>query len=242
MSSGAEHKALNCLNCSAPLTGNFCNNCGQRSTTHRLSIVHFFAHDFLHGFFHVDKGILYTLREIFIRPGKTALDYISGKRIRHFNFFSLLLLSIAFTLWLYHLVEQHPQGVATAGDNAVAALVPYIKPILFALIPLLALSTFIYFRKLKLNYTEHLVPAIIVLVICITTDGLSALLDWVFHVDYLSQYVQPAATFFYLFYTYSQFAASRYTSLGFAWRSFAAVASFLAVAIISISMFAKLHK
>ena len=42
---------------------------------------HFVMHDLLHGVWHLEKGILFTLKETIIRPGQAALDYIKGKRV-----------------------------------------------------------------------------------------------------------------------------------------------------------------
>lgn len=62
-------------------------------------------HDLLHGIWHLEKGILFTIKETFMRPGQAALDYITGKRIRYYNVFYLSLLVIALNLLLSHLYE-----------------------------------------------------------------------------------------------------------------------------------------
>ena len=76
-----------CLNCNENLIGKFCYNCGQKSDTHRITLKHFIFHDVLHGVWHIEKGIIFTIKESKTRPGKAALDYISGKRMRYHNFF-----------------------------------------------------------------------------------------------------------------------------------------------------------
>src|SRR5690606_21269807 len=80
-------RSTNCLNCGKQLTDKFCSGCGQKSDTHRISFKHFIAHDVLHGTFHIEKGILFTAKEALVRPGKAALDYIAGKRIKYYNVF-----------------------------------------------------------------------------------------------------------------------------------------------------------
>ena len=69
-----------CLNCGAKAQGNYCSNCGQKTDTHRIGIAHFLTHDVLHGVWHLEKGILFTLKAAVLRPGRAALDYISGRR------------------------------------------------------------------------------------------------------------------------------------------------------------------
>ena len=69
-----------CLNCADQISKNFCANCGQKTDTHRIKIKHFLFHDLLHGVWHLEKGILFTIKEAFVRPGQAALDYIGGKR------------------------------------------------------------------------------------------------------------------------------------------------------------------
>lgn len=82
----------NCLNCDTPLGGKFCYECGQKSDTHRITARHFIFHDLVHGVWHLDKGLLFTLKETFTRPGYAAMDYINGKRVRYYNIFYLMIL------------------------------------------------------------------------------------------------------------------------------------------------------
>ncbi len=86
------------LNCGKKLTDTYCAGCGQKADTHRISFRHFISHDLLHGTFHLEKGIFFTAKEALIRSGKAALDYISGKRIRYYNVFLLVLMTIGLLL------------------------------------------------------------------------------------------------------------------------------------------------
>ncbi|MBC8155688.1 MAG: DUF3667 domain-containing protein [Bacteroidetes bacterium] len=77
-----------CQNCNSELNGNFCSHCGQSSNTHRLNF-HFLWHDIQHGLLHIDKGILYTTKELFTRPGHSIREFLLGKRVKHFKPISL---------------------------------------------------------------------------------------------------------------------------------------------------------
>jgi hypothetical protein len=95
-----------CLNCESVVNGNFCSNCGQKTDIHRINFINFIKHDFLHGLFHVEKGMLFTAKESLIRPGKAAIDYIEGKRIRYYNVFYFILVLIGINLFLGNYYDQ----------------------------------------------------------------------------------------------------------------------------------------
>ena len=88
-----------CLNCNFDVDNKFCPSCGQKTDTHRIVMKHFVMHDLLHGVWHLEKGILFTLKETIIRPGQAALDYINGKRVRYYNVFYLALLVIGLNIF-----------------------------------------------------------------------------------------------------------------------------------------------
>src|SRR5687768_14676548 len=86
-----------CLNCNHQAGNNFCPHCGQKSSTHRYSVMHFVEHDFIHGVWHVDKGILFTIKELFTRPGHSVREFIQGKRVNYFSFVTLILLILTIS-------------------------------------------------------------------------------------------------------------------------------------------------
>lgn len=149
-----------CLNCDALLERNFCSNCGQKADTHRITVKHFLFHDLLHGVWHLDKGIVFTLKESVLRPGQAALDYIKGKRIRYFNVFYLCLLVIGLNLLLSHWyrailhVEVNPKNDTVEVSNFFKQ---NIKAILLGIIPILGLNSLWIFRRLKLNIAEQFI-------------------------------------------------------------------------------------
>lgn len=147
-----------CLNCNNETENNFCSFCGQKTSTHKFSLQHFFVHDFLHGVFHFDKGFTYTIKELFTRPGHSIREFIEGKRINHFNYFAFILVIIAIGHYMgsFSQINKHElYGSTYAGFQKVAK--EYYKIVSLAGIPLFALASYLLFRSSKLNYTEHLV-------------------------------------------------------------------------------------
>jgi len=158
-----------CLNCDAILISTYCHNCGQKSDTHRITLPHLIKHDLVHGVWHFDKGLLYTLRESFLRPGYMAMDYIKGKRVKYYNVFYLILIVIGINVLTAHYLKQHyniAEKMPTKGlvmhENSVDIsyyVKHYFKLLLFLVIPFFACSGFLSFRKLKLNFAEHSIIA-----------------------------------------------------------------------------------
>src|SRR6478609_6433349 len=89
-----------CLNCGHPLAENFCSKCGQKASTHRYSLKHFIEHDFVNGVWGLDRGVLYTLKDLFTRPGHGVREYVQGKRAYYFNFVALILLILTIAALL----------------------------------------------------------------------------------------------------------------------------------------------
>lgn len=151
-----------CLNCGNATIDNFCSICGQKNSTHRFSMKHFFLHDFIHGVFHLDKGFLFTLKELYTRPGHSIREYIQGKRAKHFNYFTLMLLIYAISHFLAKIPEKSVYDIMIDNNISVGnykVLKEYAKFIMLLYIPLYSLATFLLYYKSKLNYTEHVVMA-----------------------------------------------------------------------------------
>jgi hypothetical protein len=178
-----------CLNCATETSKRFCSNCGQKTDTQRITIGHFITHDLLHGVWHIERGILFTLKEALLRPGQAALDYIGGKRIRYYNIFYLSLLLIAFNLVLSHIYDSFlPKAESITDPNVVDFFSKYLKFILLGIVPIFAFNSWLFFRKLKLNYAEHIIIGGMTLV------GILVLSPLLFLSNFLEEYL--ASVFF----------------------------------------------
>ncbi|MET3127734.1 hypothetical protein ABID42_002853 [Arcicella rosea] len=156
VSSDSTH--YKCLNCDSVVENNFCSFCGQKTSTHRFSLQHFFVHDFVHGVFHFDKGFPHTIKELFTRPGHSIREFIQGRRINHFNYFAFILVIIAINHYLGTLSNINRDELYEAKFAGFQKVVKeYYKVVALAGIPLFALTSYLLFRKSRQNYTEHLV-------------------------------------------------------------------------------------
>jgi len=119
-------------------------------------------HDVIHGVWHVDKGILYTLKALFTRPGYSVREYIEGKRAHHFNFVTLIILILATSSLLApysHVTmgDLMPEASRSMMNTFERFATKYPKIILLIAIPVNSFFSFIWYRKARFNYSEHLV-------------------------------------------------------------------------------------
>ena len=71
---------MNCTNCSTEINQNYCPKCGQAALIKRIN-SHYIIHEIEH-ILHFEKGILYTIRELAIRPGLNINHFIKENRSR----------------------------------------------------------------------------------------------------------------------------------------------------------------
>lgn len=152
-----------CLNCNHNIEGNYCSHCGQKTSTHRFSVKHFFVHDFIHGILHFDKGLLYTIKELFTRPGHSVREYIQGKRTKHFNYFATVIFILALDHFVSSWFHIDVSNLLTNSSGFLKVVKDYSKVVTFLGIPLYALASYIMFIKSRQNYTENLVMNIYML-------------------------------------------------------------------------------
>jgi len=86
-----------CANCSAPLALGqaFCGACGQAAHAGQRLTLREIGYELLHALVHVDRSVLVLLRDLVIRPGVVARDYVEGKRRLHYGPFAFLVVVVA---------------------------------------------------------------------------------------------------------------------------------------------------
>jgi hypothetical protein len=147
-----------CKNCANHFTGNFCPKCGQKSTVEKIDFKYFIK-DIPHSIFHIDKGFFYTLKEMFLHPAKALETYLAGQRVKHFKPFAfvIVLSTIATIIIKLCLGAINFELKKTSGSKLILEgfFVNYPSLLIFLLIPILALITWICFKKYGYNYWEH---------------------------------------------------------------------------------------
>jgi len=150
----------NCLNCNKEIVEKFCSNCSQATSTHRFSLSHVFQHDFIHGIFHFDKGFFYTVKELFTRPGHSIREYVQGKRVKHFNYFSTIIILITIGYFLKKWAKVDATVLyedKKIVEGLLKVLKDYSKITVFLNIPIISFVSYLFFKKSKQNYIENLV-------------------------------------------------------------------------------------
>jgi hypothetical protein len=71
---------MNCKNCNTEVTQNYCPNCGQEVQLKRID-SHYVASE-IGEILNFDRGILFTVKELLIRPGENVRGFLSSNRSR----------------------------------------------------------------------------------------------------------------------------------------------------------------
>ena len=156
MSVNSETSAA-CRNCSAPLQNEqrFCGGCGQRTGLARLTMGHIF-HDVMHALTHADHSIFSLVKDLIVRPGHVAREYVEGKRKKYFGPFAFLVITVGLASLVVALTGVEwfkPIPDARAGGF----LQRHINLVMLIQVPMLAALNWLFFRSERYNYAEHLV-------------------------------------------------------------------------------------
>jgi len=162
---------MKCKNCDHIVEGNYCTFCGQSIRVDKVTFPNLLS-ELSESVFQVNRGLLFTIKELFIRPGKNIREYLNGKRKNHFKpiAYALALSTIYFLLsqiiggetFLNDLLE----GAAQAGKDNKTTSPVIIAFTWFAdnyaitmllLLPLFALASYLAFEGSGFNYLEHFV-------------------------------------------------------------------------------------
>lgn len=156
-----------CKNCSNTFEGKFCPECGQKAKTGRITLKAVFQ-DIRDHFIHFDKGFLYTIKELTLRPGLTIREYIDGKRVKHvkpvkFMFWATAVSFLVTKLlgfeeqFIKTLEAQQPEAREQAkqmGPKLMNFIMAHPGLLLLCILPVISLVTWLFFRKNRINYAE----------------------------------------------------------------------------------------
>jgi hypothetical protein len=140
-----------CQNCGFDANGVYCSQCGQPLTAKRIT-VHHMLHEVAHTFWHLEKGFLYTLKELAIHPGTMQRKYLSGFRLNFQKPFPLYAISISFFALALYLIYLHAPNQSYQDFYK-----HYFFLVQTSMLPFYALITYLLFYNTHLNYAEALV-------------------------------------------------------------------------------------
>ena len=145
-----------CINCGYEGTGKYCANCTQPYQIKRITISSL-IHEVLHFFTHVDKGFLYTLKQLAIHPGKMQKKYLAGERVRHQKPFSMFFLCATITALAIYWTTRPAHEVSPFDETRIHFYRHYYVITQALLIPYYSLVVWLLFHNKRFNYAESLV-------------------------------------------------------------------------------------
>jgi hypothetical protein len=160
-----------CINCGSDENGKFCSNCSQRLAVKRITLKEGW-YDFWARIYGFDGMLPRTLRDLTLRGGFAAREFIRGNRARYYGPVGYFFLMITiYLLWLSMIdlqlidfVKKVNADLGNTGGNVKReymeaiqqSAVENFKLLSFMYVPFMALvSQRIMFRKQGLNFMEH---------------------------------------------------------------------------------------
>lgn len=179
-----------CKNCETTFEGKYCSNCAQKADTHRFTVKHF-LHESFHALTHTDKGVLFLIKELLVRPGHAIREYNEGKRKKYFNPITFLLIAAFLQLFVIQktqitehymasliavtkqlaasssninqeVLNEELNEAEVGGNKAFQTMLENNKAFTLLVIPFMGLITWLLFRKSGFNYAENLVMNVMV--------------------------------------------------------------------------------
>src|SRR3954469_8815989 len=126
-----QEPLTHCENCGAPLTGEFCAQCGQHAIDYRRSIFRVLL-DAADSFLNWDTKFLHSMNQLLVHPWQLTNDFNAGRRARYVHPLRLYLIASIVFFLLARAVNWDSEGPIqlTAQDRTelVASLSKMIEP------------------------------------------------------------------------------------------------------------------
>jgi hypothetical protein len=198
-----------CKNCETPYLSsfNYCPQCSQKVHLHRIS-PHEVFHEAVHYFTHADKGIFQLIRDLVLKSGTVAKEYVNGKRKKYFPPLNFFLLVAAIFVFISNIPKETHSPIDMQKENlelnaitnpvqkekmtrlyerkekAFHFMRKYSNLMAMMALPLTAFFFWLFYRKENYNYTEHLVAGMYMLGFCILINTLLILpISLLFHLS-----------------------------------------------------------
>lgn len=154
-----------CHSCNLAVDKNFCSNCGQKK--YKRIDRKYIWDEIQYSTIHTNKGFLYSIKNIFKNPGKTAREFIDGNRVNHYKPISLAFILSGISAFISFKIVgmdavlksfyQNQKMNSKLMNDMLSFMASYNSFIMLLFIPLMAILTSLIFRKWGQNYFEHVV-------------------------------------------------------------------------------------
>lgn len=139
-----------------------CDQCGRSISTRPITLKTLFG-DALNVLFNFEKGFLFTLKELTMRPAGVISNYLEGRdRHRYYNpfryAFVIITLSTVIFAWAGYFDDLGRASQTAPADEqliGIETVKDYSNFFVLPLIPFCSLLTWLFFRRK--NLAEHLV-------------------------------------------------------------------------------------
>lgn len=148
---------IDCLNCRVPVTGSYCQACGQPVDTVRYSAKGL-TEEFAREFRKLDlAGIVVTFGQLITRPGMFVREYLAGKRVGYLTpvkyFFYSFLLQVTVALIIHSLTGGNT-SLLTKHTDINSQIIDVFATIFWGF------GWWALYRRSGLNIIENIVAAI----------------------------------------------------------------------------------
>lgn len=181
---------MNCKNCNTEVKPNFCPNCEQSSNLKRID-GHYIIHEIGQAL-NFERGFLYTVKELFIKPGQTIRNYISEDRSRLVKpVVFVIITSLVYTLIsnYFHIEDKYVKH-GELEKSAVGSILKWVQGnygyanILTG--AFIALWLKVFFKKYGYNFFELLTMLCFVIGVGMLLFAFFAIIEGLFHFQLLT--------------------------------------------------------
>jgi Protein of unknown function (DUF3667) len=145
---------ITCIHCLREGNGDYCYNCGQSYAVKRITMSGL-IHEVAHTFTHIEKGFLYTLKELAIHPGKMQRKYLAGDRVKHQKPFSMFFICATITGLAFYWIVQR-SALTPVDDTENYFYKNYFVFLQVLLLPFYSFIVWLLFWNKKFYYSEIL--------------------------------------------------------------------------------------
>lgn len=215
---------MKCKNCNGIVRKNFCSTCGQHTGVGKINYKSV-VQELFQAVFYIRNGFLFTLKELFLRPGSTIRAYLDGQRKHYFKPVVYVLIMSSLYYLVVHLVgdktwiEELISGMMENVDSSVNITIHNIKPkipdvfiwlsknyayLTLLSIPLFSLASWIVFWHFKVNYFEHFVINLYITGQQAFISAIILLINTPFKSDFL-EFLSSLLAVLYVYFVYWKF-------------------------------------